>query len=285
MAREYLNRAVEGGQPKLVIPSGVYNIRALGDHAKGRTDTMAEIILQAAFLRSAGLLPVDTKPISASGAKYQDFANPGTPHYVMAHRATLTVTVGGLNFVHFVGQRYRFRELLIAPQARTDPLPPPANYADVLFEIVSKDKTMALLQQVLRIQRPGQAVESNAIVHAVGTLKTWYSKCFDEAIDKSQAILELRGWERELVQMKNARQQSLLDESLADRLEECLAPQEGGPSRFGEYPQALLAMSKADADRAPTPLLNRDRVLESCEKLAEASAEPPMGSSVQDTGE
>lgn len=285
MAREYLNRAVEGGQPKLVIPSGVYNLRALGDHAKGRTDAMAEIILQAAFLRSAGLLPVDTKPISASGAKYQDFANPGTPHYVMAHRATLTVTVGGLNFVHFVGQRYRFRELLIAPQARTDPLPPPANYADVLFEIVSKDKTMALLQQVLRIQRPGQAVESNAIVHAVGTLKTWYSKCFDEAIDKSQAILELRGWERELVQMKNARQQSLLDESLADRLEECLAPQEGGPSRFGEYPQVFLAMSKADADRAPTPLLNRDCVLESCEKLAEASAEPPMGPSVQDTGE
>jgi hypothetical protein len=130
--REYLNRAVEGGRRKLAIPSGVYNLRVLGDHAKGRTDAMAEIILQAAFLRSADLIPTGTKPISASGAHYQDFRNPGTPDYVMAHRATLTVAVGGLKFVDFISQRYSLQEMLIAPQARTDPLPPPGNYGDVL---------------------------------------------------------------------------------------------------------------------------------------------------------
>ena len=77
MAREYLNRAVAGGQPNLVIPGGVYNFRALGDHAKGRTDAMAEIIVQAAFLRSAGLIPTDTKPISPQALNIRTSATPG----------------------------------------------------------------------------------------------------------------------------------------------------------------------------------------------------------------
>ena len=201
----------------------------------------------------------------------------------MAHRATLTVTVGGLNIVNFIGQRYKLQEMLIASQARTDPLPPPGNYGDVLFEIVSKDTTLALLQKVLRIRELGRAVEANAIVDTVGELKARYSKFYDEAIDKSQTILELRGWElHELVDnMKRGRQSTPLDYALADDLDDSLAIQQGGPSQFGDLPQIYLATSKTEADRAPTLLLNRDRVLESSDQLAEASSQPTTKSSAE----
>jgi len=115
MARE-ITGAVHGGHAAPVTHAIPFDLNAAPVHARGRTDAMAEIIVHAAFLKRADIVPFDTKPLSSAGARFQDFRG-GPRHYVMAHRAPLTLRVGGHNLADFAWRQARLREMLIAPQA------------------------------------------------------------------------------------------------------------------------------------------------------------------------
>src|SRR5262249_1519580 len=125
-----------GGQVRITPPSGAYNFNELGAHALGRSEMMAETLVHVAFLKAAGKFGSQELPVSARGAKYQDIK--GSRDYVRAHRATLSVNILNKNIASFADAHSRFQDLLIAPQAATDPLPPPANYGDRLMEIESE---------------------------------------------------------------------------------------------------------------------------------------------------
>ena len=111
---------------------------------------MAEILLHVAYLQATGLIGSREAAVSYKGAKYQDFK--GSSGYACAHRAIFSVTMMGQNLADFALHplRPQFRDLLIAPQAVTDHLSPPANYGDRLFEIVSAEPTIQTVGWVLR---------------------------------------------------------------------------------------------------------------------------------------
>jgi hypothetical protein len=273
MARETTG-PVRGGHVARHAPTIPFDLNAAPVHARGRTDAMAEIIVHAAFLKRTDMVPFDTKPLSSSGARFQDFRG-GPRHYAMAHRAPLTLHVGGHNLADFAWRRPRLRDMLIAPQARTDPLPPASNYGDCLFEYVARDPTLAILRKLLFVQKRGKDIETNAIIDAIYALKDAYRTCYEQAIANSQRILRDRG----VVEMRLAdvagmlsQQGFISDDKDIDTMLDSMSLADGGPSRFLDYPQVYLSCCQSEADRHVPLLVNRDCIEATVAELDEARA-------------
>lgn len=271
--------AVHGGHESRSALATPYNLNAAPVHARGRTDAMAEIIVHAAFLKRADIVPFDVKPLLSSGARFQDFRG-GLRHYVMAHRAPLTLLVGGHNFAEFAWRAPRLRDMLIAPQARTDPLPAAANYGDCLFEYVARDPTLAIVRKLLFTQKCGKDIETNAIIDSIYALKDAYRTCYDTAIANSQRILRDRG----VVEARPADVAALLSQRSfvaadkeVDPMLENMRFDEGGPSQFLDFPQVYLSCCQSEADRHLPVLVNRDCIAATVSELEEAAAKQDTG--------
>jgi hypothetical protein len=193
----------------------------------------------------------------------------------MAHRAPLTLRVGGHNLADFAWRQARLREMLIAPQARTDPLPPASNYGDCLFEYAARDPTLAIVRKLLFVQRRGKGIETNAIIDSIYALKDAYRTCYDLAIANSQRILRDRGF----VEMRSAGgaatqspQGFYPEDKDIDTMFDSIQVAEGGPSRFLDFPQAYLSCCQIEADRHVPLLVNRDCIEATVAELDEAAA-------------
>jgi hypothetical protein len=181
---------VSGGSDLIFDLSRPFNFNYLGVHAIGRSQAMAEMLLHVAYLKASGIIGSQEPPVSFTGARFQDFKGTGTSDYVRAHRATLSINILGKNIADFAMSPYRphFQRLLIAPQAVTDPLPPPANYGDRLMEIVSAEPTMQTVVWVLRRQPAHQPVERYLVLDGIDKLLRQHQQSYVKAIDKADVI-------------------------------------------------------------------------------------------------
>jgi hypothetical protein len=262
---------------------------------------MGQILLNAAYLKATGAFGTGEPTISSSGAKYQDFR--GSTDYVRAHRATLSVNIANKNIAEFARpDRPHFKALLIAPQAVTDALPPPANYGDRLLEIVSELPTINTVKWVVSKQRTGHRVETNLVLDGIVTLLHHYQRAYDTAINEADAIRRKKGWSGHLSLHEAAKllsergdfavpgssdshgakdvheiieklrttgpQNPLVDERMRD-LEFNLV--KAGPSRYGDLVDIYLSYSKEHAERFLPALLSRYCIEEACARLDEAN--------------
>ena len=53
---------------------------------------------------------------------------------------------------------------VIAPQARTDPMPAPANYSDRVLEVEAALPILRMTDRLLQYRRSGAPLETNALV-------------------------------------------------------------------------------------------------------------------------
>jgi len=210
---------------------------------------MAEMAIHAMCLKSMGLIP-ESLP-SFSGAQFQDFkAIPGS-NVVRAHRAIFGLEMGGKNVAQFALDRPSLRALLIAPQARTDPMPAPANYADRLLEIEAAMPILKLIDRLLHYQRSGAPLEANALVDIIPDMQGQLVSAHERGIAKSEDILKRRGFSEIALrdELLNSGPKSHLVEEQID-----FALAKGGPSQFGELPQIILAASQEVTERTSTPM-------------------------------
>ena len=257
--------AVPGGPSTAVVPgfSGRFNV--IEPHAQGRVIAMAEMAIHAMCMKSMGLIP-ESLP-SFSGAQFQDFrAIPGS-NMVRAHRAIFGLEMGGKNVAQFTLNRPSLQALVIAPQARTDPMPAPANYSDRLLEIEAAVPTLKLIDRLLHYQRSGAPLETNALVEILPAIHKELLSAHDRGIAKSEDILKRRGFSEMALreELLNSGPKSPIVE---EQIDFTLA--KGGPSQFGELPQIILAASKEVTERSGTP--TRSDVQQVAEQVAESAA-------------
>jgi len=178
MGRKYVG-AVRGGHPKAFVPKGYHNVNALGQHAIGRAQALADSIIHAAYLKSKGNIPNAATNVFIKGADFQDFH--GTPNsgYVMAHRLPGSIYIGNKNLSDYAGLYSRYfavgnpisnptlLHMVIAPQAQTDPIPRSGNYADTYLESFLRIPLAVIVQHMLSAQKSNHPLEKNALVDFV----------------------------------------------------------------------------------------------------------------------
>lgn len=209
--RQYVG-AVRGGNPGVTLPAGSFNINMAGIHAVGRVQAMQEELVQVAYLKSRGVIPNGVanasfqSNVTLDGADFQDFEGVQGAPYVMAHRAVGTIHVGGRNVADFVAPwsdyaakgdpltRPTLLHHIVAPQARTDPLPWYSNYADGYLERVLNNPVTLLFQRILGIQRASQPLEKAALVDALGEMSELIAAGYGLAIGEHQARRAEKGF-------------------------------------------------------------------------------------------
>jgi len=186
MGNRSFTNAVSGGHatrhvPTEHDPSAIIRYNELAVHAQGRTQAMAEILHHCVYLRSAGLLG-DNAVISSAGARFQDFT--GGSGLVAAHRAVSAVLIDGRTTAQLpVSLSHpRFRDRMVAPQARTDMIQVVANYADCLFEAEAIGPTLNVIRSALAQQPLGAALERNMLSDSIHQLQEAYSAAYERAV-------------------------------------------------------------------------------------------------------
>ncbi|WP_046867657.1 hypothetical protein [Microvirga massiliensis] len=251
---------------------------------------MAETLLHIAYIKSASMVP-PTARLSSTGAQFQDFR--GGNGFVMAHRAIMAINLNGRNIATVPNQpsQARLREILKAPQARTDPLTPVANYADRLLEIAAEKPVLECYQRVFDAQKPGRPVEINLVVDETYKMIDILHGCYDQAAEKHSSNLKKRGFVEHKITDGPMRfdtfgpatgdvsriiddltidgPQSLL---VQDRMEQTkIGLFKGNPTEFVYFPPDYLGVSRIVSSTSPPSTVNRDKIEEACEDLSAAS--------------
>jgi hypothetical protein len=229
---------VLGGPNKAHVPSFSGANNQILPHAIGRVDAMSDSLIHAAVLQSKGLFRI---PIASyTGAKFQDFRSTPNSGFVRAHRAVFAPNIGGSNIASLpnIDLQSKLWEVLIAPQSRTDPMTPIANYGDRLFEIVSAEKLLQRFNNILSLQRNNSSVEIGGVIEQIIKMRDDIVGLYNTAIAKSEDILKGRGYQiKELksVLLNEGPKSELVEESIN------LTLIEAGPSQFADAPQIYLA--------------------------------------------
>lgn len=87
------------------------------------------------------------------------------------------------------------RQMVIAPQARTDLVARAVNYGDQLLENAVSSRIFELFQVTLIRQLPGRPIERNLLVDATYKMKRLIHAGFDEALDAFRTGQRARGWQ------------------------------------------------------------------------------------------
>ena len=253
MSREFTGHVV-GGNASAKAPH-VINFNGILPHAKGRVAAMTEIATHLMVTKSLGYIP--EVQATYAGAYFQDFSPPKNSGFVQAHRAMFSVEIGGTNLANyaFALSNPKLRGVLKAPQARTDTMQPVANYADRLLEISATKPTLDCLNHMTSWQRSGRKLEINALADTIHIMREILVNAHVDAIKKSENILYKRGWRDEQQIKAHLLNEGPQSPIVKDNLEFIL--QEGGPSRFGELPQIILAASQ-DVTRVTKHLSHGD---------------------------
>jgi hypothetical protein len=164
--------AVAGGNTSRALPPGL----EVGDwpsHAAGRLNAMAELLASAMFLKMKGFAKAVT---SYKGADYQDFkgSNDEAVHRVAAaHRALFALCMDGTNLADLpaVKTRMALKTMVTAPQARTDSIIAPANYADSLLEGTVNEVVYAIMKAAVALQAADAPFKLEPAIAAMGQIK------------------------------------------------------------------------------------------------------------------
>jgi len=274
MGNRSFTNAVPGGHATRYVPtehdpSSIIRYNELAVHAQGRTQAMAEILHHCVYLKSAGLMGEDAV-ISSAGARFQDFT--GGSGLVAAHRAVSAVFIDGQSTASLpVSLSHpRFRERMIAPQARTDMIQTVANYADCLFEAEAIGPTLNVIRSALSWQKANAALEINMLADSIHQLQETYSAAYMRAIETYEGRIAEKGYVEHrigsgpitLPGFSNA--EIVIDDdaiSLASRHR---------PSHELWAPQIILISQKEAAGQAQPDLVSSDIIAQTSEDLDRA---------------
>lgn len=175
-------------KPRRKVTSGVteppntaaVDVKTLRIHVEGRNDESLRVLTGVAVLRSLMLLPREGN-VSYKGADFQ--RGSGSSFYDAAHRFPCSPILDGFNFPHYARGRGRLARALERPLERTDYLPKPVNYADLLFEANgSCEGVVEAIQFVMYEQQVQKPVNVNMIRHSWSKiLAKKYEKAYDGA--------------------------------------------------------------------------------------------------------
>lgn len=191
--------SVAGGMAGRQLPPGL-DVGDWSGHAEGRLNAMAEIAVNALFLKSRGFASVVS---GYRGAAYQDFrGDDETIHRIVgAHRALFALHLNGTNMAQLpeVKKRAGLAKQLIAPQARTDMLPKPANDADSRLETAVNSTVYTCLEHAFYAQATGQPVDLDLAIIVIRRTRQMIVRGFDIAHARFHALQEERGWKKGVV--------------------------------------------------------------------------------------
>lgn len=267
---------VHGGMKSYALPAPIQP-GDLAIHATGRLDTMSEIMVQAAFLRSAGFAGHAT---GFGGAMFQDVKGDysGTNRFAAAHRALFALHLDGMNAARLaqVLARPRLQQLVIAPQARTDLVIRPVNYADQLLENAISARVFELIRATLAHQQPGRPVEKNLLTSSIFELKQLLHIGFDEAFGSFSRSLHEKGWQEyrpgngpgPLVGATDAE----IDRALDKAFDGGMAIDVRGPTKYGDLTEIILGISQEITDHATPAIVKSDNLEATVASYAEASS-------------
>jgi hypothetical protein len=245
---------VPGGIQSRQLPSAIQP-GELAVHAVGRLDTMSEILVQSAWLRSARFASQAT---GFGRARFQDVKGDytGTNKIAAAHRALFALLLDGQNAadVTQVFVRPRLRQMIIAPQARTDLVSRPVNYADQLLENAISERVFGLFRSAIEQQRPGQPVQKDHLLATAHGLKQLLHRGFEEAADQFHAGQLKRGWKEFRPGSGPAPLAGVTDGEIDDFLNEAfgggMKVHVSGPTGYGDLTEIILGTSQEITDRA-----------------------------------
>jgi hypothetical protein len=270
---------VQGGMLSRQTPSPIQP-GDLAIHAIGRLDTMAEILVQSICLRSIRFVRQAT---GFGKAQFQDVTGDysGTNKIAAAHRAIFALHLDGQNAANVaqVSARTRLKEMVVAPQARTDLVSRPVNYADQLLENAISDHVFALYRSAIERQRPGQPVEKNLIVDTTFRLKRLFHDGFDRAADAFREGQRKRGFVEFRFGSGPAPLAGVSDSEIDDFLDRAfdggMKIQVAGPTHYGDLTETILGISQEITDRASPAIStpeNLEKQISAVESAAAASS-------------
>jgi hypothetical protein len=256
---------VEGGVQSRQLPSAIQP-GELAVHAIGRLDTMAEILVQSMCLRSAKFVSGAT---GIAKAKFQDQKGDysGTNKIAAAHRAPFALQLDGRNAADLaqVAERPCLRQMVIAPQARTDLVSRPVNYADQLLENAISGPAFALFRSTIERQAPGQPLERNLLADSMMRMKGLLHNGFDDAAEAFRNAQRKRGWEQFRPGSSQAPLAGATNKEIDDFLDKTfgggMKVQVGGPTEYGDLPEVILGVSQEITAKA-SPAVSTPGVLD-----------------------
>jgi len=255
---------VPGGMQHYHLPAPI-NPGELAVHAIGRLDTMSEILVQATCLRARALVQQAT---GYGGAAFQDVKGDysGTNRIAAAHRALFALHLDGVNAANAprVVARTQLRQLLIAPQARTDLVIRPVNYADQLLENAASADIFRLIQSTMLRQIPGRPIEKSLLIDATFRLRQLLHVGFDHAADAYRRSRGERGW----VEHRPGSGPAPLAGASDREIDDVLNAFDGGgarihvqgPTNYGDLPEHILELSQEITDKAAPALSEPGRL-------------------------
>lgn len=179
------SRKILGG--RAAIPPGVQyggiNLAALATHVRGRADATAEVMVNVAYLKAAGLTN-SYAIVGHTRAVYQAVTAERENPY--AHRMPCNPTLNIWSLPELVRHRaIALQQALIRPLAVGDILPRVVNYADNHFENSGACETVdRAVQFVIHEQDMGRRVNTNLIRHVIdGIILPGYAQSYERALD------------------------------------------------------------------------------------------------------
>jgi hypothetical protein len=256
---------VPGGMQHYRLPWPI-NPGELAVHAIGRLNTMSEILAQATCLRARGLVQQAT---GYGGAVFQDVKGDysGTNRIAAAHRALFALHLDGANAANApkVVGRPQLRHLLIAPQARTNLVIRPVNYADQLLESAVSVEVFRLIQSTLLRQIPGRPIEKSLLIDTTFRLRQLLHVGFDQAADAYRRSQRERGWVEHRPGSGPAPLAGVSDREIDAFLDAAfdrggIRVHVQGPTHYGDLPEHILGLSQEITDKAAPALSEPGRL-------------------------
>lgn len=242
-----------------------FDILSVEKHARGRSDTMAEVLHHCVYLKSRGLIRAEAV-VSPCGARLQDFR--GKTEIPAAHQAICTVLLDSMRTDQMKVSRNfpKFRAIMVAPQARTDFVGKAVNYSDNLLEEVLIAPALDLFRTTI-IRQPGeQRLEVNMLSDAIFRFRELSLQNFDRAADLFQERRQKEGWiSVPISRLGEAGFRDLDIDARLDRFEENLRVDEEvwrRPSQQLPNPEIFLGMQKDAVARAIPELVKTDVIEE-----------------------
>jgi hypothetical protein len=221
---------------------------------------MAEILVHSACLMS---LSFASRATGYGRAMFQDVKGDysGTNRFAAAHRALFALHLDGRNAADIakVAVRPGLRSMVIAPQARTDLVMRPVNYADQLLENAVSGRVFELFHSTLIRQSQGKPVEKHLVLDSTHRLKSLLVAGFDEAADTFRRLQRQRGWQELRLGSGPAPFGGVTTLEI-DKALDGMKIQVKGPTHYGDLPEIVLGLSQEITQKAQLQICQPDQL-------------------------
>jgi hypothetical protein len=162
---------------------GGVNLAALETHVRGRSDATAEVMLDVAYLKAAGLIN-SYAIVRHTGAVYQAIST--AQDFPYAHRMPCNPTLNIWSIPQLARHHsQRLQDALIEPLAAGDILHRVINYSDNHFEESGACETVdRAVQFIIHEQDTRKRINTNLVRHVIDFIvQPGYAQAYERALD------------------------------------------------------------------------------------------------------